>query len=93
MPIGRDLYHAFLDGGVLVCAIMIVVWTFRLRSRGLSAYLMSTAFVVLGALFVALRREAPTWVIATLAISLAMVLGADVVVRSAEHYRKSRGPQ
>lgn len=93
MPNEQQLYHTFLDGGILVCAIMIIVWVFRLRSRGLSGYLMSTAFVVLGALFVALRQEAPRWVIATLAISLAIVLGADVAVRSAEHYRKSRGPQ
>jgi len=93
MPTERELYDAFFSGGILVCAVMIVVWVFRLRSRGASGYLMSLAFAVLGALFFALRQDAPVWVIATLAVALAVLLGADVAVRSAEHYRRSRGPR
>lgn len=93
MPSGHELYNTFLNGGILVCAAMMIVWIFRLRARGLSGYLMSMAFGVLGALFVALRQDAPVWVIATLSVLLALLLGGDMAVRSAEHYRKSRGSQ
>lgn len=71
----------FLDAATLVCAAMVIFWLTRLARKGPSAYLMATAFAVLGGLLVTFRQEGPTWLLVVLGSALGILLVADFFVR------------
>lgn len=84
----REFYDAFLTGGILLCAVMIPIWLVRISRKGTTAYLMAGAFAVMGALLALVKFEAPRGYVIFAAICLALLLGADVAVRSAARYRQ-----
>jgi len=69
--------------GIAVCAVMAVVWLFRLRKRGVSAMPMLLAFASFGAMLFALRDQAPMWVVIANGIALFLLLVTDAVLRVA----------
>jgi len=69
--------------GIAVCAVMAVVWLFRLRKRGISAMPMLLAFVVFGAMLFALRERAPMWTVVASGAALFVLLAADALLRMA----------
>jgi hypothetical protein len=73
----------FLLVGSLICAVMTVVSLLRHKKRGVSAYIMATAFVVLGGTMLLLKVEAPMPYLITGCILLVLLLGADFAARSA----------
>ncbi len=83
-----EYYQLFLSAAMLVCALMIVVWLFRIRSKGASAYLMASAFAVFAGLLYAIKQEASTPIRVVLGIVLALLLGADVAVRASRQARE-----
>lgn len=80
MPQGYDL---FFSVGMFICAAMIVLWLFRIKSRGASAYLMAGAFATFGLLLYSLKSDASRPVLATLIILLVTLLISDAYARSA----------
>ncbi len=73
----------FLAWGSAVCLVMAVIWLFRWKAKGASAYLMSGAFVVLSGMFLAMRAQMPMGLIIGLGVVLVVLLGLDIGVRSA----------
>ena len=69
--------------GIAVCAVMAVVWLFRLRKRGVSALPMLLAFVAFGGMLFALREEAPMWIVIASGIALFLFLATDALLRMA----------
>ena len=78
----------FLLIGTLICAAMAIVSAFRYKSRGISAYIMSLAFVVLGATMLLDRLHAPQPVLIGGCALLVIILGIDFAARSAHNARK-----
>ncbi len=78
-----EYFPAMLNGGMLVCSLMAIVWLLRIRSKGATAYLMASAFVVFAALLYAIREEGAMWIRYVLGSALALLLGADVAYRAA----------
>ncbi len=69
--------------GIAVCAVMAVVWAFRIRARGPSALPMMLAFLAFGVLLFALRERAPMWVVVACGAALFLLLVTDAVLRTA----------
>lgn len=91
---GREFFDAFLVGAMAICAIMALVWLLRVRSKGLSAWLMALAFVCFGGLCASLRAEAPQALSWTLGGAVALLLAADFAARAARDAKeRDRGPQ
>lgn len=71
---------------------MALIWVFRIKSRGATAYLMASAFVVFAGFVYSIKQEAGMPIRIGLGVILALLLGADVAVRAArqarEHDRK-----
>lgn len=83
-----EFYDAFLTGGIALCALMIPVWLLRLKKRGATAYLMSSAFAVMGLLLSLLKFDAARSLVILCGIVLVLLLGADVAVRSSEQFQR-----
>jgi len=79
----REYYQIFLNVAMAVSSLMAIVWLMRIRSKGTTAYLMASAFVVFSGLLFATKVEAPIGFKVALGILLALLLGADVAVRAA----------
>lgn len=79
----------FLLSGMTISLIMAVISAFRRKSRGIGAFIMSAAFVVLGLgmLLVYLRASEP--LLLTCGIILVLLLGADFAARSAHAHQES----
>jgi hypothetical protein len=84
----RDFADAVLNGGLLICAAMILVWLLRLRSQGARAYVMALAFACLGGLILAYRSGA-TGLQWGLAAGLVGLLIADVLIKAARQARRA----
>ncbi len=82
MPRGYDL---FFSVGMFICAAMIVLWLFRIKTKGASAYLMAGAFATFGLLLYSLKSDASRPVITALIILLAALLIGDAYARSARN--------
>jgi hypothetical protein len=78
----------FLFFGSLICAIMAVVSGLRFKTRGVSAYIMAMAFLVLGGTMLLLRARAPQWMMITGCVALFLLLVADFAARSAHNANK-----
>lgn len=76
------MFRSFLSGGMVLCALMILVWVARLRSRGATAVLMAAAFAAFGALLYAISVEAGIWVRVALSALVGALLLADFAVRA-----------
>ena len=77
----QAFYNSFLNSGMVVCAIMIILWLFRIKKWGATAYLMSTAFAVLGILIYCIKLDLDVrWLIA-LGVLLGLLLIMDIGVR------------
>lgn len=74
-------FDLFYSVGMLICALMIVVWLLRVRSKGLGAWLMASAFAVFGFLLFAMKNEAPRSLLIGLGVSLFALLVGDAAVR------------
>jgi hypothetical protein len=84
-------FHLFLDSSAVLCAVMIVFNLLRQKKRGLSAILMSIAFLFAGISFYLLRRDAPQQVVIGTGTLTFLVLVADLIVRSRDAEIKRRG--
>jgi len=73
----------FLTWGSIICLAMAAIWLLRLKAKGVSAWLMAAAFLVLAGLFQAMKTEASRGIIIALGVLLACLLIADIGVRSA----------
>lgn len=73
----------WLGWGMLVCAVMTVIWLFRVKSKGPTAWIMAAAFVAMGGLMYAIQQAAAGWVIWSLAGLLVLLLVLDAAVRAA----------
>lgn len=82
----------FLLVGSIICALMAVVSAFRYKTRGVSAYIMSFAFVVLGSTMLLLRMNAPIPVVIAGCVVLVILLGVDFAARSAHNAQKDSQP-
>ena len=87
---GAEL-EPFLVIGSLICAAMAVISSLRHKSRGLSAYIMAAAFLVLGTTMLLLRAGASQWMLVTGCVVLVLLLIADFAVRSAHNSTKDSG--
>jgi|GEM_PF-2046798 len=72
---------------MLLCAVLIPVWLFRIRTKGLSAYFMASAFATLGLLTYATQQEASAPIRYTLGGLLFVLLIGDFVARAARQSR------
>jgi len=81
MPLS-DLGPFLLWGSILSLA-MAIIWLFRTKAKGTSAFVMAGAFVVLAGMFHAMRTELPTALIIALGVVLVALLGIDIGLRSA----------
>jgi hypothetical protein len=82
-----DLDPALLSGTIL-CAVMAVISALRHKKRGVSAYIMAAAFLVLGLDMQLLRMRAPQAVIILGGVILIILLGCDFAARSAHTAQK-----
>jgi len=82
-------YGLFLSIAACVCALGALLNLARLRARGSSALIMSAAFLVFGALLWMIRVQAEQNLITVAGAAVALLLVADVVVRS-RHRGKPR---
>ncbi|AIE84836.1 hypothetical protein [Fimbriimonas ginsengisoli] len=71
----------FLDGVMLICAIMALVNVGRFKSRGASAYLLGGAFIVLGGTVYAYSQNAPMPLLGTGGLVVFLLLAGDMVYR------------
>jgi hypothetical protein len=69
----------------VLCAIMMIVHLFRIKSKGASAWILSAAFGIAGLECFAIRERAPDWQMITLAVILFGLLVGDFVARSAKN--------
>src|SRR5947208_9419535 len=67
----------FLLAGTLICAAMAVVSALRHKKRGISAYIMSAAFLVLGFDMLLVRMRASQYLVILGCIFLVLLLVAD----------------
>ena len=72
---------AFFGAATLICSIMIVVWLFRLKSKGVRAVLMALAFAVLGGFAQLVRIGAPMPALIAAAVVTVGLLAADALIR------------
>lgn len=79
-----------LIGGVVICAVMAVVSSLRFKSRGVSAYIMAFAFVVLGGAMLLVYLQAPMPILLLSIVILVLLLGADFAARAAYGAKKDR---
>lgn len=82
--------NPFLFGGVLICAVMAVVSSLRFKTRGVSAYIMSVAFAVLGGAMLLVYLRAPMPLIILSGVVLILLLGADFAARSSHTANKEK---
>jgi hypothetical protein len=82
MELSEEFFAGFLNGVMLLCAVMALFWVARVRTKGLTAWLMACAFLLFGALAYALAQGAPLWVRIALSAGLALCLGADIAARA-----------
>ncbi len=80
-------YGLFLSASAGLCAIGAVINLLRLKQRGHSALILSTAFLALGALLWIVKSHGAQPVVSLLGILVAALLVADVVVRSRQRER------
>jgi hypothetical protein len=78
-------FSAFYTGGIVLCALMAVVWLFRIKSKGATAWLMAAAFLALGALFFAFRDQWPLGLQIGIGALVLVLLVADGVVRAGRY--------
>ncbi len=71
----------FLLSSTLLCAIMAIFNLVRFRKRGISAYFLSSAFLVMGGVIYLFRTNAPSLAIEGSAVVLLLLLGADFIIR------------
>jgi hypothetical protein len=77
-------FDVFLSGAAWICALMAIVVLFRVRSRGVAAYIMSVAFLALGGVLYLVKTGAPQpWIIAGGVLVGALLL-LDLLVRSSQ---------
>lgn len=75
-------YNLFLSIGAWVCALGAIFNLFKLKSRGNSAFLLSAAFLALGAILWMVRIRANESIITIIGVVLVVLLVADVILRS-----------
>lgn len=80
-------------GAMILSALMILVWLLRVKTAGLTAYLMASAFAVFGLLTYLFINQRLVWVQVTLAALLVLLLAGDFAVRSGREYRKRHGKE
>lgn len=73
----------FLYSGMGLCLLMAVVSALRSKSRGVSAFIMSGAFLVLGLGLLLVHLRAPEGLIFGMFAVLILLLGVDFAARSA----------
>ena len=79
----RSEFELFLNGGIGICAAMMIIVLLRTRSRGLAAYLLSIAFLFLGLVLLAIREAWPQAVLVLFGVAVAACLFGDFAYRSA----------
>lgn len=75
---------AYLSGGMIICAIMTIIWLFRFKKKGNRAFIMASAFVVLGGLFYLVKIAASNSLLIAGAMMLVILLGWDAMLRIKE---------
>ncbi len=83
-----DLIGLGMSAGMMICAAMTIVWVIRARAKGAQAYVMASAFVVLGLLMYMVKENIPMWAQWTAAGVLAVLLGIDVVFRALQEHEE-----
>ncbi|HRF60498.1 MAG TPA: hypothetical protein PLH94_11385 [Fimbriimonadaceae bacterium] len=87
----REYLDAVLIGAVFLSALMVLVWLLRLKTQGARAYVMASAFAVLGFLALAFRSEQSPALIYGLGGLLGILLVADVIIKIGRQARKESG--
>ncbi len=75
---------AYLSGGMIISAIMTVIWLLRFKKKGNRALIMAGAFVMLGALFYLVKISASNSLLIAGAMMLVVLLGWDALLRIKE---------
>lgn len=73
----------FLWSMMALCAIMAIVSALRYKSRGVSAYIMGSAFVAVGLGLLLIKIRAPIGLLFACGVVIVLLLGADFAARSA----------
>ena len=84
-----QLVDAMLTGGVLLSALMILVWLVRLKSQGARAYVMASAFACMGCLILAFQQALPTVVLWILGFMLIGFLIADLIIKAGRQVKEN----
>lgn len=77
-----------LNAGVILCAIMVAVLFFRLKTRGKSAYVMATAFAVMAFLLYGIEKSWTALWLNGLGVLLGILLVLDFLIRLIEQNKK-----
>jgi hypothetical protein len=80
----------FLNAGMGICGAMAVISAFRHKSRGVSAFIMAGAFVVLGLGMLMVKLRASVALLIATGIVLILLLGIDFAARSAHRENKEQ---
>jgi chromate transport protein ChrA len=87
-----DNVGTFLLLGAIISGLMAVFNALRYKSRGISAYIMAGAFVVLGCTMLLLRAEVSQALVIAGCVLLVILLGADFAARSQHNAKKDLNP-
>jgi hypothetical protein len=80
-------YGLFLSVAAYVCAVGAIFNLFKLKKRGNSALILSSAFLVMAALLWMIKTHASQTLISTLGTIVAALLVGDVILRSKQQDR------
>ena len=83
-----DNVGTFLLFGAAICGLMAAFNVFRYKTRGISAYILAAAFVVLGGTMLLLRADAPEPVLIAGCALLVLLLAGDFAARSSHNAKK-----
>jgi hypothetical protein len=75
-------YLLFLSVGTWICAVGSALTLLKLKKRGSSALILSAAFLAMGGLLWMIKVHAQSQFVTLGAVVLALLLVADLVVRS-----------
>jgi TRAP-type C4-dicarboxylate transport system permease small subunit len=81
-------FRLFLDGGMILCALMVVFSILRVRSRGLSAWFLAASFAAMGTVLLGLRDSWSQTAVGICGTAVALCLVGDFLARAAKRQDK-----
>ena len=77
-------FTPFLNWGIGICAVMAIIWLFRIKTKKLRAVVMAGAFGAFALLLYFVRQEASQGIIVGAGVLLFALLATDAGLRFSE---------